>query len=95
METKEITDEKGRKYKAHSEGEFNIIIGPPEGLVDSLNLPEPFATNLHNALYAHGLFNFKDVTRTRNELMGVLQEVLTIDVQNLTQAYFLFENNNM
>jgi hypothetical protein len=93
MDQIEYTDEKGRKYQAYSNGDGkHIIIGPPEGLVDSLSLPEPFATHLHNILFERGLINLKSINQSGNSLTGALQEALGIDVQRLHEAYFKFEN---
>ena len=90
MEKIITTDEKGRKYYAwKGEGGLDIIIGPPEGAVDILELPEPFATNLHNVLFARGIMNQKDASRP-NALLGALQEALSIDVQRLNEAYFRY-----
>ena len=81
----------GRKYKALSDGTGHAIIqGPPEGLVDDLGLPEPFATNLHNILYARGLFTPSDVARRPRELQGALQEAMKLDVQRLNEAYIKY-----
>lgn len=91
METIEHTDAKGRKYEAMQDGEMMIIKGPPEGLVDTLDLPEPFATTLHNILYHRHLFTSADIARNPKELMGALQEALTLDVQRLMEAYFNYE----
>jgi len=86
------TDDKGRKYDAWKGAEdMIVIIGPHEGLVDSLGLPEPFATRLHNVLHARGLFNYRDVTVKSQVLLGALQEALLIDVQRLNEAYFRYE----
>src|SRR3972149_2245827 len=71
--------------------EMHIIIGPPEGLVESLCLPEPFATRLHNILCERGLLNYKDVAKNQKVLLGALQEALELDVQKLAEAYFKFE----
>lgn len=71
--------------------EMHIILGPPEGLVEELGLPEPFATRLHNILCDRELLTYKDVSRQQNKLMGALQEALSIDVQRLAEAYFKFE----
>lgn len=81
----------GRKYRALADGSGNaIVIGPPEGLVDDLGLPEPFATSLHNILYDRGLLTFRDVQTRPRELTGALQEALLLDVQRLTEAYWKF-----
>lgn len=90
METMEFVDGRGRKYQAVMDGEMRIIIGPPEGMVDELNFPEPFATNLHNVLYERGLLNFAAVQRSPKSLLGALQEALAIDQQKLTEAFYRF-----
>ena len=90
MDTVEYVDELGRKYSAFQNGEQYIIKGPPEGLVDSLGLPEPLATNLHNTLYARGVLSLADAMRGAN-VVGALQEALQLDAQRITEAYFKFE----
>lgn len=92
MEIVEFIDTDKRKYKAYQLGEEQrVIVGPPEGLVDELGLPEPFATNLHNILYARGLFCYADVARAKNSLLGALQEALRLDVQKLAEGFFKYE----
>lgn len=90
MISKQTIEKKGRKYEALVNGKEKIIIGPPEGLVDELKLPEPFATRLHNALHARGILNYNDATRNSKNLVGALQETLLLDAQLLTQKYFEF-----
>ena len=85
------TDSKGRRYRAFKNGEDVIVSGPPEGLVDSLKLPEPFATKLHNILYDRGIYTFADISRNPNNLKGALQEALTLDMQILSEAFFNYE----
>lgn len=68
----------GRKYLVKVSPEDDqpgafVIIGPPEGLVDDMGLSEPFATNLHNVLYARHLFTYQEVARP-NAALGALQE---------------------
>jgi hypothetical protein len=95
IETTEYKDPAtGRLYKAHQDGEAVIPIGPPDGLVDSLNLPEPFATTLHNVLYQRGIFTFADAARPR-ALQGALQEALNLDVQRLAEAFSKFEKEEV
>jgi hypothetical protein len=77
-------------YMALRDGENLMLIGPPEGLVDSLNLPEPFATNLHNVLFRRRIFTFTEASRG-TALNGALQEALTLDAQRLTEAFLKFE----
>ena len=92
MQTQTITNPNGRKQQVHVDGELIIPIGPPIDIVDALNLPEPFATNLHNALHQRGLINYAAVSRNPNALQGALQEVLMLDVQKLTEIFFRYEN---
>lgn len=83
------TDDKGRKYVAMADDTGQIIIvGPPEGLVDELGLPESFATNLHNILFDRGMINYLAVKRSPTQLTGALQEVLQLDTQKLMEAFF-------
>lgn len=84
----------GRKYRAYvspdeQEGAF-VIVGPPEGLVDGLGLPEPFSTRLHNILYDRGIFTHADASR-KNVLLGALQEALQVDAQRLAEEFLKFE----
>ena len=91
MDTFEYTDPvDGRKYEALRDGGEVMKMGPPEGLVDALELAEPFATNLHNVLYRRHIFTYADATRG-NVLIGALQEALNMDVQRLTEAFMTFE----
>jgi len=95
MEEIEHIDELGRKYRAFTDGEGSIIIkGPPENLVDVIHLPEPFATTLHNILYARGIFDYQTAARGQN-LFGALQEALLLDVQKLIEAYYHFEQGGL
>lgn len=93
MERTEWTDPaNGRKYQVLRDGAGNdIIIGPPEGLVDQLQLPEPFATRLHNIMYERGLWNSAAVKQDPRVLYGALQEAMNLDVQKLTEAFFHYE----
>lgn len=84
----------GRLYKAWQDGDAIILVGPPEGLVDSLELPEPFATTLHNVLYRRGIFTFADAAKPK-ALMGALQEALTLDVQKIAEAFSKFEKEEV
>lgn len=84
----------GRLYVALKDGENVILLGPPEGLVDDLGLPEPFASRLHNILYRRRIFNFHEASRG-NTLNGALQEALTIDAQRLTEAFLKYEKEEV
>ena len=72
-----------------------IVEGPPEGLVDALELPEPFATRLHNSLYERGLLRYEDIVKRPRELQGALQEALQMDVQKLTETYFKYSGGSL
>lgn len=93
------TDAKGRKYKVLLDGsmgdELSIVIGPPEGVVDELDLPEPFATRLHNNLCDRGIFTYKDFSANGRAVQGALQDALTVDVQRLAEAYLNYEKETV
>lgn len=84
----------GRLYEALSDGSALIIIGPPEGLVDAMHLPEPFATNLHNSLYNRHVFTFREAQNPKT-IQGALQEALQIDVQKLTEIFLTYETEEV
>lgn len=95
IETTEYKDPvTGRLYKALQDGDSVIPIGPPEGLVDALELPEPFATTLHNILYARGILTYADATKPK-ALIGALQEALTLDAQKLAEVFSRFEKEEV
>lgn len=95
MEKVEYKDpETGRLYEAMQDGSAVIIVGPPEGLVDSMGWPEPFATNLHNALYARHVYSFREAQNHRN-VQGALQEALQLDVQKLVEVFLKFETEEV
>lgn len=96
-ELKEVTDEKGRKYKAYVDpsappGAY-VVVGPMEGLVDTLGLPDEVATRLHNILYDRGILDFKSLSRN-GVAQAVIQELFSLDAQNLVSAFLKFENEN-
>lgn len=88
----------GRKYRAYispdEQAGAHIIIGPPEGLVDSLGLPPETATRLHNILYDRGIMKYEDAAR-RGVLPGVIQELFTLDAQLLLQKFNEFEKETV
>ena len=81
----------GRLYAAYKQGDLTIIIGPPEGIVDDIGLPKGIATRLHNILYHRKLYNYAAVAKNSNQMVGALQEALSIDVQKLNEAYFRYD----
>lgn len=88
MERTNVTHKDGRNYAVWKDGKNVIIIGPPEGLVDELDLPEPFATRLHNILHARGIFSYSNLNS--KSIIAALQEALLIDAQRLTESFFKF-----
>lgn len=90
MKKKTIT-ENGRNYEAYEEDGMVIPVGPGDRIVDTIGLPEPFATNLHNALHRRGILVYADVQKKPKELQGALQEALMIDVQKLQEAFYRYE----
>lgn len=93
MKISTITDSRGRKYQAITDdGDDKAIpIGPPDGLVDEMGLPEPYATSLHNILHARSLFSLADVQKRPQELIGALQELFTLDAQRISAIWFSYE----
>lgn len=94
MTIREVIDENGRKYTAHVSDDVPpgayIVIGPPEGLVDTLGLPEPVATRLHNILYDRKIFKFKDLS-ANGMAHAIMQELYSLDTQKLAEAFAKFE----
>ena len=98
MEKQEV-EIQGRKYLAHVSPEAGtpgatIIIGPPEGLVDELGLPEETATRLHNILYTRRLFTYHDISRP-GAALGALQEALNVDAQKLAEKFAAYETETV
>jgi len=93
MDTKEIIDEKGRKYLVYVSPDIPtggyVTIGPAD-VVDTLGLPGEIATRLHNILYDRKLFTYKDISAP-GAALGALQEALSVDAQKLAEAFALYE----
>lgn len=94
-------DERGRSHRVEMPDgaeemspELGIPVGPPD-IVDGLELPEPFATRLHNELFARGLFDEKSLRKNMNGLVGALQAALRVDVQMIHAAYVAYEKEGM
>lgn len=89
MELKEIEID-GRKYKAYFSPDIphgaEVIVGPPEGLVDRLGLPEPSATRLHNILYERGILNY-DEARKKGVIFGAWQEFIGLDASRILEEF--------
>jgi hypothetical protein len=89
----EYEDDRGRLYAvllpagvSDSEAESGIFVGPPD-VVDELDLPEPFATRLHNELYRRKLHTTADLGGRSNPLLGALQKAFRVDQVSLVRAY--------
>lgn len=98
MKTVDWEDKKGRKFRSllpdnapDSEAPKGVLVGPPD-VIGYLKLKEPFATELHNALFENGLFTSKDILRTKGILQGILQSVLHLTVTKIYDAYLSLEN---
>lgn len=98
MKVEEIKDEKGRKYAAHISPDIPagayIPIYPPEGLVDTLGLPEDMATRLHNILYDRKITSFKDIS-AKGVVQGIMQDLYSVDAQKLAEAFAKFEKETV
>lgn len=89
-------DANGRAYEVEPvEGNDNPetwpIVGPPPGLVDALNLPEPYATRLHNELHRRGLFRLRDVQRKSADVQAALMAALRVDLQVIVAQFVALE----
>lgn len=97
MEIQTITQD-GRRYKAYispdEQSGAYVIIGPHEGLVDELGLPESIATKLHNILYSRGIFTYEDAAK-KNVLIGVIQEVYLLEAQALLEKFSQYEKETV
>lgn len=97
MRTVDYTDERGRKYRVKlpegitdEQAELGIPIGPPD-VVDYLEIPEPFATALHNQLFMRGLFTAKDIRASKNALQGAFMAAINADAARVYEAYVSLE----
>lgn len=79
------------KYSEDDQSSAFIIVGPPEFLVDELGLPEPLATNLHNALYERRIFTYRDASKG-NAALGAWQQALQGEVHRLVERFIIFEH---
>lgn len=98
MRQVDYKDEKGRYHRVKlpddapdDQAPLGVLVGPPD-VVDYLNLPEPFATTLHNQLYHRGLFTAKDIRKRSVELQGAILAALAVDTGRLHEAYVHLEN---
>lgn len=89
-------DANGRAYTVEPvDGDDNPetwpVIGPPPGLVDALDLPEPHATRLHNELHRRGLYRLVDVERRPADVQAALMAALKIDTQLIVGQFIALE----
>lgn len=89
-------DRRGRKYTAEIPEEVpdieayrGAIVGPPD-VVEVLGLPEPVATEVHNALHDRGVLTTADAKRP-GIVFGALQAALKMDQFKIISAYDLAE----
>ena len=90
---------KGRKYLVElpedsDNTDLGIMIGPPD-FVDELNLPEPFATKLHNQMFSRGLFSLADLRRRPAEVQAALQSAFKLDAATIVNAYHEAEKETL
>lgn len=74
--------------------DLGIPVGPPEFL-DFLDMPEPFATRLHNQMFDRKLFTLRDLQKRSNEVQAALQSAFRIDVASIVQAYHESEKETL
>lgn len=80
-----------RLYETIEAGDQRIVVGPHEGLVDTLGLPEDTATRLHNILFHRKLYNYAQLAKHPQEVVGAIQELYSLDAQKLMEAFFRYE----
>jgi hypothetical protein len=89
----------GKKYLVSlPEGADNVDLGielGPPNFTDSLELPEPFATKLHNQMFDRGLFTLDDLRRRSREVQAALQSALRLDAATIINAYAEAEKENL
>lgn len=81
----------GKKYKiilptGSEDPDLGIPVGPPN-FTEELELPEPFATRLHNQMFDRGFFTLKDIQKRSREVQAALQAALRIDTARILDAY--------
>lgn len=84
-----------RRYETMQSGEHVLIVGPHEGLVDTLGLTEEAATRLHNILYRRKIYNYAEASKHPQEVFGAIQEFYALDVQKLVEAFYRFEQESI
>ncbi|MEE8360815.1 MAG: hypothetical protein V3R71_01605 [Gemmatimonadales bacterium] len=64
---------------------MGLIVGPPD--LSALELPEPLAIRLHNALVERDILTWHDFRRNRAAVLGALKWALKADIQALEILY--------
>lgn len=97
MKIVDYIDERGRKLRVElpdgapdTDAPMGIVIGPLE-VVDQMNLPEPFATRLHNALFDREIFRSIDIQRKPGAVQGAIQSALSLDTASIYEAFLTIE----
>lgn len=92
VKTVEYVDSRGRKYKValpvtapDSAASYGTVLGPAD--IDALGLPEPYATKLHNELYARDIISATDAAARRNDIMSAFFAVFRLDTQRIVDLY--------
>lgn len=83
-----------RLYETLEAGDSRIVVGPHEGLVDTLGLPTETATRLHNILFRRKLYNYTQLAKHPQEVAGAIQELYSLDAQKLMEAFYNFEKES-
>lgn len=97
MKIVDYEDDRGRKFRVElpdnagiEDAEFGVPVGPPP-VVDILELPEPFATRLHNELHRREIWNEAVIRRNPGALIGAIQAAVRVDTQIIHQAYLDYD----
>lgn len=96
---KVIHEVDGRKYivllpEGADNPDLGIPYGPPP-FVDDLELPEPFATRLHNQMFNRSLFSLNDLRQRPREVQAALQAVFRMDAATILDAYAKAEKETL
>ena len=64
---------------------MGVPVGPPD--ISGLELPEPLAVRLHNALVERDILTWRQFRRNRQAVLGALKWALRADIQGLEAIY--------
>ena len=68
-----------------SHASMGLPVGPPD--LSKLELPEPLAVRLHNALVDRNVLTWRDFRRNRAAVLAALKWALGADIQRLERLY--------